>query len=208
MQIPIDKREKILDAALAEFSQQGYGKASTNQITQKAGISKGLLFHYFGSKKKLFLATFEFCAQQFLNYFSVWMPQQDDLSTDFFERLLTVSEVKYRYYQQHSSIYHFLVVAVRDMFKYFPDEMNQQFSLLRTLGMTIFMEGIDFSRFRDDIDRDKAILLICKCLQAYTLQLLQHMPAKEIEDQTQWESVFEEIREIIYLFRDGLYRDQ
>jgi AcrR family transcriptional regulator len=48
-----EKQRTILDAALTEFSERGYHKANTNTICEKAGISKGLLFHYFGSKKAL-----------------------------------------------------------------------------------------------------------------------------------------------------------
>ena len=50
-------RQKIIDAALKEFGQHGYEGASTNQICLSAGISKGLLYHYFKSKENLFAET-------------------------------------------------------------------------------------------------------------------------------------------------------
>ncbi|MDR1563374.1 MAG: TetR/AcrR family transcriptional regulator [Oscillospiraceae bacterium] len=49
-----EKRERILTAAYDEFLEKGYGEASTNALTKKAGISKGLLFRYFGSKEGLY----------------------------------------------------------------------------------------------------------------------------------------------------------
>ena len=49
--LPDGKRQRILDAAIREFAEHGYDKASTNSIVKEAGIAKGLLFHYFGSKK-------------------------------------------------------------------------------------------------------------------------------------------------------------
>ena len=45
-----EKRQKILDAALMEFAEHGYEKASTNRIVKEAGIGKGMLFYYFKSK--------------------------------------------------------------------------------------------------------------------------------------------------------------
>lgn len=45
------KRDAILNAALKEFSSQGYDKASTNIIAKEAGISKALMFHYVSSKQ-------------------------------------------------------------------------------------------------------------------------------------------------------------
>ncbi|EMV4835388.1 helix-turn-helix transcriptional regulator, partial [Listeria monocytogenes] len=51
-----EKRLKILEAAMGEFTEKGYQAASTNKICEKAGVSKGLIFHYFGSKEKLYIA--------------------------------------------------------------------------------------------------------------------------------------------------------
>ncbi|MBC6314962.1 TetR/AcrR family transcriptional regulator [Listeria grandensis] len=52
-----DKRDKILQVAVREFAEHGYKAASTNQICDAAGVSKGLIFHYFGSKEKLYTAA-------------------------------------------------------------------------------------------------------------------------------------------------------
>lgn len=49
-----EKRESILSAGIKEFSERSYRDASTDSITAKSGISKGLLFHYFGSKKEFY----------------------------------------------------------------------------------------------------------------------------------------------------------
>lgn len=54
------KKERVLNAALKEFSHRGYDDASTNSIVAVAGISKGILFRYFGSKKNLYLYLYEY----------------------------------------------------------------------------------------------------------------------------------------------------
>lgn len=56
------RKEVIRKSATLEFSQKPYKEASTDQITKQCGISKGLLFHYFGSKKDLYL----YCLEQAL----------------------------------------------------------------------------------------------------------------------------------------------
>jgi AcrR family transcriptional regulator len=58
-----ESRHKIIEAALREFGEHGYDGASTNQICQAAGISKGLLYHYFKSKENLFLAVCSRCVE-------------------------------------------------------------------------------------------------------------------------------------------------
>ncbi len=44
LNLPKDEQEKILEAALDEFSQKDYDSASINQIIQNAGISKFALY--------------------------------------------------------------------------------------------------------------------------------------------------------------------
>ena len=44
---------KILDASLKLFAEQGYEATSISQIAEKAGISKGLIYNYFDSKLDL-----------------------------------------------------------------------------------------------------------------------------------------------------------
>src|ERR1700691_3314414 len=52
-------REKILSAALELFANKGYDATSIESIAKKAGISKGLIYNYYDSKKSILLAIFE-----------------------------------------------------------------------------------------------------------------------------------------------------
>ena len=46
-----DREQQILDAAVAEFGGRDYTHASMAAIAQRAGISKPLVYEYFGSKE-------------------------------------------------------------------------------------------------------------------------------------------------------------
>ena len=54
-------RRKILDSAIEEFAQHGPEAASINTICQNGGVSKGIIYHYFESKDRLYLACLEEC---------------------------------------------------------------------------------------------------------------------------------------------------
>ena len=54
MNLPAEKREKILRAAVAEFSRKNYGEASINRIIQAAEIPRGSFYQYFADKQDLF----------------------------------------------------------------------------------------------------------------------------------------------------------
>ena len=58
--LPEQKKKKIIDACIKEFSKNGYVNASTNNIVLNAGISKGSLFNYFDNKKKLYLYILDY----------------------------------------------------------------------------------------------------------------------------------------------------
>jgi AcrR family transcriptional regulator len=47
-------QQKILKAALAEFSLKGFGGARMETIAKNAGVNKAMIFYYFSSKKELY----------------------------------------------------------------------------------------------------------------------------------------------------------
>jgi AcrR family transcriptional regulator len=52
-------RRQIMAAALKEFAQQGYSGARIDKIAQSAKCNIRMLYHYFGSKKNLYVAVLE-----------------------------------------------------------------------------------------------------------------------------------------------------
>ncbi len=62
-------RERILEAAIVEFGQNGYKAGSTNRICQ-TGIPKGLLYHNFANKDTLYLACLSRCYSDFMEALS------------------------------------------------------------------------------------------------------------------------------------------
>lgn len=60
-----DERQKmIINGAMKCFSIHGYEKASMADIAKEAGVSKALLFHYFETKKNLFLYLWNLTAEK------------------------------------------------------------------------------------------------------------------------------------------------
>lgn len=54
-----DRREQIIDAAMRIFSQKGFSRATNKDIAREAGITPGLIYHYFESKEALLKALVE-----------------------------------------------------------------------------------------------------------------------------------------------------
>jgi TetR/AcrR family transcriptional regulator len=51
---PARTRERILAAALREFSDKGFAGARVDRIARRARVNKRMLYHYFGNKESLF----------------------------------------------------------------------------------------------------------------------------------------------------------
>lgn len=52
-QLRKEKKKLIMDVALELFAKNGFHATSISRISQKAGISKGLIYNYFTSKQKI-----------------------------------------------------------------------------------------------------------------------------------------------------------
>lgn len=54
-----ERRESIVEAAVAEFAITGYHGTATEAIAERAGVSQPYLFRFFPTKKELFIAAVE-----------------------------------------------------------------------------------------------------------------------------------------------------
>ncbi len=50
---PAPVPQRLMEAATRLFAQQGYDRTSVQEIVEAAGVTKGALYHYFGSKDDL-----------------------------------------------------------------------------------------------------------------------------------------------------------
>ncbi len=76
--LPEEKRERILSEGIRAFAGSSYRDVSTDDITNACQISKGILFHYFGSKKEYYL----YCLEKSMERLT--QPQEEGEETDFY----------------------------------------------------------------------------------------------------------------------------
>jgi AcrR family transcriptional regulator len=62
-----ERRTAVLAAAISEFARSGYAGTSTEAIAARAGISQPYLFRLFGTKKDLFVATYNLVGDRIIN---------------------------------------------------------------------------------------------------------------------------------------------
>ena len=75
-----EKQDRMINGALKVFALYGYAHASTDEIVREAGISKGLLFHYFESKLGTYKFVYDYCTRFLvLELSSQSLPENADL---------------------------------------------------------------------------------------------------------------------------------
>ena len=76
-----EKRQRILDAAIIEFSEHGFDSANINNIARKANISVGSLYKYFDNKEDLFLTVVHVGVETLKSVLAKIMESWDTLET-------------------------------------------------------------------------------------------------------------------------------
>lgn len=195
-----DKRVRLIEAALREFATRGYANASTNSITEAAGVSKGILFHYFGSKAGLYLAV----VSHSLEHGIEWGRQHrsvEQQSDDFIERLLENGMRKIRYSVEHP----LETKLVMDAFTSPPDGLKGQIEAIGRqfwpAATNDWREGLDPKRFRRGVKIDKALELVAVFLDG----LRTRLGATGAVDAAQFARMVEETKDYLELLKYGIY---
>ena len=200
--IPEDKKQRILNAAMQEFAAKGYARASTNAIVLDAGIAKGLLFHYFGNKKQLFLYVYDYCIDLTLHEFYARLDQQE---RDMFRKLSQVQAVKLELLSQYPRLYQFLQKAYLEQAVDVRDEVSQRVVRLLKVSMAQLFTDIDYKPFKPGIDPAQALKILIWVLEGYTNELVARAEQSE-NGQFAYEEALQAMNQYLTLLQTCFYR--
>lgn len=103
MDIKAKKKEEIFDAALACFNRHGYADTTLSLIAQRSGFSKGGIYHYFKSKRELFLELFRYRVRRYSEELAVILDREIPPE----KRLRVFMEEAGRLLEQNEDFYRF-----------------------------------------------------------------------------------------------------
>jgi AcrR family transcriptional regulator len=199
-----EKKKRILDAAIEEFAINGYDKASTNSIVKKAGISKGILFHYFGSKKNLFLYLFDYCITTLVDRY---YPLRENEPEDIFERFIRINIRKMKIVQEEPLMNQLVFSAVTNMPVELKAELTERHSSYSSKYLGEIFENLDTSKFREEIDSEKAIELIMICMDGLSNKYIQKYKDVSMEEILEnIEEVMEDFNKYLDILKFGVYK--
>lgn len=179
-----------MNAAMKEFAHNGFKNASTDEIVKDAGISKGALFHYFNSKKDLFLFLYDYAIETFRNDI---LSKFNSFETDIFVRLREGSLLKFEIFKKHPEMNNFALAAYIEVSNEVKHDVELRNTELIKSSEGKLLEGVDFSKFKEGIDTNKAINIIIWTIEGF---------ANTIREKARLHSSFEIINEEVIVEMD------
>jgi TetR/AcrR family transcriptional regulator len=202
-ELTIEKKKLIIDASIDEISKSGYDNASTNIIAKAADISEEILFNYFGSKRKLYLYVVDYCTQYYIGYLK---ENINESSTDFFERILHLTELRLDLSVMNPKIYHFFTNAYLDIPNDLKDEIEAKYRRLLEVNNNFILRNVDRTKFKDEIDTDKAIELIYMTFNGLVDKYVQIYKSYENTDKGVRDETIEELKQYVVIMKLAFYK--
>ncbi|MHB9033401.1 MAG: TetR/AcrR family transcriptional regulator [Anaerolineae bacterium] len=199
--IPEDKRQRILNAALHEFADKGYARASTNTIVTDAAIAKGLLFHYFKTKKQLYLALYNYGIQTSLAelYSRLDLEQGDIIS-----RLRHIQAIKLEMLGRNPDIFSFLQSAYLEQDAHVSEDIKVLGQKLLAENLARIYSNLDFSVLKEDINPARALQIILWTMDGFIDELLARARQKGVP--VDYPEAFREMDAYLDTLQQCLYR--
>lgn len=195
------RRERILRAAQELFAERGYDGASAEAVAERAGVAKGLIFHYFGSKAGLYLTPVADAAARIS---AVFFEREDGPDSDLLQRLLDWTRRKTLIFQEQPELYGLVLSAVADP----PDAAQaavQEYVAEGTRrGWDLILKGVDTASFRPDIDPAQAVDLVMMVVDTLADRLLVQLGSHPQKGVDLLPAVTEQTAVYLALLRDGL----
>lgn len=196
-----DKRNRIINSALEEFTKNSFEKASTNNIVKKAGISKGLLFHYFNSKQELFEKLEEYVIHLITDTIR---KQMDWSGSDLVERFKEISLIKIKLMNQYPYIYDFsLELLKKGSIEELKGRYEEDFS---DLMVKVYQENVDYSMFQEGIDLQKVVSIIQWTLEKIGEESIEKL--KQSGERIDLEALQKDVEDYLDILKKAFYKEQ
>jgi len=196
--LPVEKQNIIIDAALKCFGTNGYKKSSISDIATAAGISKSMVFHYFGTKKALYVYLMDLCGNIFINEIE---EKFDNTVTDFFERIMISTNIKISVMKKHHEILSFLGSMYFEKDEEVKEDIKINLARGEVVRSKIAFDGMDISKFKDGIDPKLVLKMLLLLAEGYASQ-------SSSKSWLDLDTLYKEFDEYVTLLKNNFYKEE
>ncbi len=195
-----EKRAKLINNSMKEFGENGYIKASTNTIVKESGISKGLLYHYFSSKKILFDTLRKYTMTLLGDAIQKGVNWE---SGDPIKRLEEITIIKLNIFKKYPHMLSFSKTMYEGM------SLNEIKGIIETYNPNIYEKvyeyNIDYTLYKDGIDIKKAMKFLQYLLDMYAEETLGILNQTGMEFNVN--EIEKELNQYLDLYRKAFYKE-
>lgn len=204
LNLPEAKQERIIAAALAEFADKGYERASVNAMVSASGIAKGSLYQYFKDKKGIFLYIFDFAIAMVRR--TLVRVKEETQAEDFFTRLEKSLLAGVDFIRRYPRIYN---IYLKILFDQRVPEREKLLTAVRRFAAdylsSLVRQGVARGEIRPDLPVNTVIFLLDALLDRFLQATC--VPAFDVTlglDRAGEEEIRQRVRELVGLLRSGL----
>ena len=207
LNLPKEKRDNIVNAAIDEFAEYGLENASTNRIVANSGISKGSFYQYFEDKQDVFMYLLTLLENEKMEYFADKHPPSMNMDTFEYFRWMIKIGMEFNTSQPRMTQAVSRVLLGEGLYygNMFADIREKTSQGLRSMIEQAAARGeVDPS-----VDVDLAVMVMETWSNAISTYILQEgMKQKDIMKWVRSAKVQEKIDKLLYVMEYGLRKTE
>lgn len=197
--LPPERQDLIRNSAMLEFGDNTFKKTSADSIAKRAGISKGLLFHYFKDKRELYLYLYDYALNSCVR--ECMEKTYDFGETDFFLALEKGQAVKMDLVRRHPGLFRFIMRTYYERDSILSPKLRKGLDHALETSVRSFLQRMDLFKFKDGVDPYAVIRLLMLAAEG----MLAETGASTVEEIN---VLFCEYQKYAHMLRTNLYKEE
>lgn len=190
-----EKQDRMINAILKVFAMEGYRHASTDEIVKEAGISKGLLFHYFESKLGAYTFVYDYSVRFVILELRATLNTSE---TDLFELMKQIEQARLQAMWGYPYMQQFLNRSMSENVSEALLAIEDKRNMLTETYAKILSQA-DFSRLPEGVDGEMLYRMMDFAIKGLMAERFR-------DDSFQPEILFREIVEYLDMMKRITYR--
>ncbi len=207
LNLPEEKRQSVVDAAVNEFADYGFEASSINRIVANSGISKGSFYQYFEDKMDVFRHLMDLLADEKTMFFKDKHPPSPNLDTfEYFHWMIKTG-------MEFSSIHPRLVQAVSRILLveglYYGKDFSEYRRMTTESLAAMIKQAIKNGEVDPSVDVELAVMIMDTWSNAITTYIIKEgMKQKDVMKWLRSAKTQETIDKMLYVMEYGLRKTE
>jgi AcrR family transcriptional regulator len=201
--LPPEKRETIMNAAIEEFADYGLENASTNRIVKNSGIAKGSFYQYFEDKQDVFMHMLDLIEKEEIEFFKDQRPPDQNMDVFHYYRWMVKKGMEFGLAHPRP-IQAAWRVLLGEGFYYGKNLANYRQKTTQALTMMI-KQAMERGEVDPSVDVELAVMIMETWSNAITTYVLNEgMKQKDVLKWMRSPKTQETIDKLLYVMEYGL----